>query len=208
MREFHGAWQWTAALVLAALATAAPSRDARAHCDTMDGPVVIAARVALDRGDVTPALKWVSREHDGEVRAAFAKVMKVRKQGAEAHALADLWFFETLVRLHREGEGEPYTGLKPAGTRPEPAVRAADDALVQGSADALVELVGGEVARGLRERCARAIERRRHADDSVEAGRAYVAAYVDFVHYTERMWQEAAGGAPEGRAAGGGSRAH
>jgi hypothetical protein len=87
-------------------------------------------------------------------------------------------------------------------------VRAADEALDQGSADALVELVGGEAAQGLRDRCARVVERRRHADDSIEAGRAFVAAYVDFVHYAERLWQAAAGGTQEGRTAGGGSHAH
>ena len=28
-----------------------------AHCDTMDGPVVATARVALEKGDVTPVLR-------------------------------------------------------------------------------------------------------------------------------------------------------
>ena len=200
--------RWAAAVTLAILASFVPAREAGSHCDTLDGPVVLAARAALERGDVTPALRWVSRENEGEVRAAFAKTVRIRKPGSEVRALADLWFFETLVRLHRAGEGEPYTGLKPAGTKPEPVVRAADEALEQGSADALVELVGSEAARGLRERCARAVERRRHAGNSVEAGRAYVAAYVDFVHYAERLWQEAARGPQEGRAAEPGIHAH
>ena len=201
MTRFCNARRWAAALVLATLATAGLGRPAGSHCDTLDGPVVLAARAALEKGDVTPTLKWVSHENEGEVRVTFAKVAKVRRQGAEARALADRWFFETLVRLHRAGEGEPYTGLKPAGTKLEPPVRAADEALEQGSADALVELVGAEAARGLRERCARAIERRRHAEDSVEAGRAYVAAYVDLVHYAERLWRVAGGEPQQGRTA-------
>jgi hypothetical protein len=33
-----------------------------AHCDTLDGPVVAAARQALQQRDVTPVLKWVNAE--------------------------------------------------------------------------------------------------------------------------------------------------
>ena len=34
---------------------------ARAHCDTLDGPVVTTAKAALEKGDVTPLLKWVRK---------------------------------------------------------------------------------------------------------------------------------------------------
>jgi hypothetical protein len=42
--------------------------------------------------------------------------MAVRKQGnKEAIDIAELWFYETVVRLHRKREGASYTGLKLAG---------------------------------------------------------------------------------------------
>jgi hypothetical protein len=43
----------------------------------------------------------------------FTKTLAVRKQSKEAKELADMYFFETLVRIHCAGEGAPYTGLKP-----------------------------------------------------------------------------------------------
>jgi hypothetical protein len=82
-------------------------QTANAHCDTLDGPVVAAALVALENGDVTPVLKWVTRENEPEIRAAFSRTLAVRGKGPEAKGLADMYFFETLVRLHRAGEGEP-----------------------------------------------------------------------------------------------------
>jgi len=110
--------------VTVVLLVASPE-NASAHCDTLNGPVVTAARVALQRGDVTPVLKWVKSTEEREVRDAFRRTMAVRGASAEARDLADLYFFETLVRLHRQGEGEPYTGLKPAGAssyeRPMPS---------------------------------------------------------------------------------------
>src|SRR5574340_348706 len=99
-----------------------------AHCDTLDGPVVATARASLEKGDVTPVLKWVRKEDEKEIQELFNKTLIVRKQGKEAKELADMYFFETLVRIHRAGEGAPYTGLKAAGTV-EPSVAAADKAL-------------------------------------------------------------------------------
>lgn len=166
-------------------------RAALGHCDTMDGPVVQAAKVALEKKDVTPVLKWVKQEYETEVRAAFDKTLAVRIKGADAKELADQFFFETLVRLHRAGEGEPFTGLKPAGNGVEPAVRAADEALERGSVDKLVKDVTEEAAAGIRKRFAEASEKRKHAEQNVEAGREYVAAYVEYVHYVERLHETA-----------------
>lgn len=163
---------------------------ARPHCDTLDGPVVKAARTALEKGDVTPVLRWASKESEAEVREAFKKTLAVRAKGPEARELADMYFFETVVRIHRAGEGAPYTGLKPAGFDLSPAVVEADKALEKGSVDALVRLVTDAAAAGVRQRFTHASEAKKHAEESVEAGREFVAAYIEFVHYTERLYQD------------------
>lgn len=95
----------------------------------MDGPVILAARAALEQKDITPVLKWVQKDDEGQIKAAFTRTLAVRAKGPEARDLADQFFFETLVRIHRAGEGAPYTGLKPAGTPVEPAIEAADKAI-------------------------------------------------------------------------------
>jgi uncharacterized protein DUF6448 len=164
---------------------------ARAHCDTLDGPVVTAARAALAKGEITPVLGWIGKDQEDEVREAFNRTLAVRRLGPEAQELADRYFFETVVRLHRAGEGEPFTGLKPAGTPVDPAVAASDKALATGSIDGLVSELSAEVAAGLRLRFERAMEKKRHAGDSVEAARAYVAAYVELTHYAERLHLDA-----------------
>jgi hypothetical protein len=171
---FAGAWLWA-------------STPAFSHCDTLDGPVVAAAKTALERKDITPVLKWIKREHEAELKTAFVLTLNARVQGKEARELADQFFFETLVRVHRAGEGAPYTGLKPAATKMEPAVEATDRALESGKADALIKTVTDEVATGLRQRFADAIEKKKNAGDNVEAGREFVSAYVELVHYIEAL---------------------
>jgi hypothetical protein len=114
---------------------------AAAHCDALDGPVISEARTALERGDVTPVLKWVLPEHEDEIRQSFAHTLQVRELGDQARELADRHFFETLVRVHRAGEGAPYTGLKPAGMIEAPILKA-DQALEKGSVDELAQKKG------------------------------------------------------------------
>jgi len=86
------------------------SHPVAAHCDTLDGPVVGAARRALDTGNVDLVLVWVQKDDEAEVLGHFQKTLAVRKLSPQARDLADMYFFETLVRLHRAGEGAGYTG--------------------------------------------------------------------------------------------------
>lgn len=156
-----------------------------AHCDTFEGPVIKEAKVALESRDVTPLLKWIPKEQEAEVKAAFDEAVKERTKGADVKEKADMEFFEILVRIHRESEGAPFTGIKPAGTLPEPVVVAADEAIEVGTVDSLVEGISSNIAKGIHKRFNRVIETKKHMNESVEAGRVYVAAYVEFVHYVE-----------------------
>jgi uncharacterized protein DUF6448 len=161
-------------------------RAARAHCDTMTGPVVRAARVALERNDVAPLLVWVKEPQETEVRQAFEKTMAVRHLNAAAQELADRYFFETVVRLHRAGEGEPFTGLKDTVEKDE-ILESADEALECGVIDRLVKLVTERVATSIRERYARVMAAQASADRDIAAGRRYVEAYIEFMHYVEAL---------------------
>ena len=167
------------------------ARPIQAHCDTMDGPVVKDAIAALEAGDVTAVLKWIRPEDEREIRTLFDQVEAVRAQGESARALADRYFFESLVRIHRAGEGAPYTGLKPAGAV-EPVIAASDRALDRGKIDTLVDKITSHIAEGIRQRFRKTLAAKRHVEDSVPAGRVYVAAYVEFTHYVEGLHQAAA----------------
>ncbi len=168
--------------------------NASAHCDTLDGPVVATARIALDKGDVTPLLKWVRPEEEKKIQAAFQKTLAMRVKGAEVKEFAEMYFFETLVRIHREGEGAPYTGLKP-GEAVDPAVALADKALEKGNVDKLVNVLSNAMANGIRKHFQHAHETQKHADDSVAAGREFVESYVLFTHYVEGLHGLIKGGA-------------
>ena len=135
-----------AAVIILMFSTAG---SALAHCDTLDGPVISQARQALEKGDVKIVLPWVAADKEKEIREAFDLVVAVRGKGPKEKELADRYFFETLVRIHREGEGAPYTGLKAAGMDLGPAIPAADKALESGDPRPLLSLINGKVHEGI-----------------------------------------------------------
>lgn len=172
----------TTAILAGALAAALAAK-VLAHCDTTGGPVIPEARAALEEGEVTPILKWIKQEHEAEIKTAFAQAVAVRSKGPETRELADQYFIETLVRLHRAGEGAPYTGIKAGPV--EPVIAMADNALADGSADAMIRKISDHMAAALREKFNRALEAKKHKDRSVQEGREFVEAYVSYMHYVE-----------------------
>lgn len=170
--------------------------SALAHCDTLDGPVVSDARKALDTGNINHALVWVKADGEKEIRDVFNKALAVRKAGGQAKELADTYFFETLVRVHRAGEGAPFTGLKPAG-QVDPSVAAADKAMATGKLDEVAKLVSTRIEGGLHKHFGQVIAKKKYDPNNLEAGRAFSNAYVEYVHYVERLYNAAETLAPD-----------
>ena len=158
------------------------------HCDSLDGPVVTAARQALEAADVARVLPYVPADGEAEVRALFDRVVPIRGLGQGAREIADRLFFETVVRIHRSGEGAPYTGLKPAGLDVGPALPLAERAVNDGSpgplTDFLTDLLRGEV--GHRLETVRSLAGARH--DSIDRDRAYVEAMLGFEVYAHHVY--------------------
>ena len=182
-------------IALLAFACALLPTPASAHCDGLDGPVVAAARQALKSGNPNFVLIWVQPNDEAEIRRAFSEAVAVRKLSAQAREMADRYFFETLVRVHRAGEGAPYTGLKPAGRDLGPAIPLADKAVATGSDRDLATFLAREVEQGIHQKFSDLQHKRNFRPDDLAAGRDFVASYVTFVHYVERLHQAAETGA-------------
>lgn len=174
----------TTAVFAALMVAALLSGPAQAHCDSMDGPGVKDAQRALSSKTVTPVLKWVRAEDEEQIRKDFALALAVRGESEAAKAVADRYFFETLIRIHRASEGEGFTGLKSSGSG-DPAMAAADKALEDGNINKLAEELASSVRQAVKQRFAEAREKRQTAEKSVAQGREYVAVYVQLTHFAE-----------------------
>ena len=165
------------------------TNTASAHCDSMEGPVVKASQKALETGNINYVLVWVQAKDEKEIKEMFDKVNKVRTLSPEAKGLADMYFFETVVRVHRMGEGVGYTGLKPVGYQPEEGIEAADIAIEENSLDRVYAHLSEEYNPKIKDYFAELQSKKGYDVNDVKAGREYVAAYVHFIHYVEGLFK-------------------
>jgi hypothetical protein len=159
------------------------------HCDSLDGPVVTAARQALEAGDVDLVLPFVHADGEAEVRAMFDRVMPLRALGPEARETADLLFFETVVRIHRAGEGAPYTGLKPAGLSVGPVIPLAEKAVEHGSSEQLADFLADALRWELATRLETVRGLAARKERSVEDARSYVEAMLGYEVYSHHLYE-------------------
>jgi hypothetical protein len=157
------------------------------HCDTLDGPVVAAARDALELDDVDLALPFVPVDGEEEVRLAFERARKARVEGAAAREVADLYFFDTVVRVHRRGEGAPHTGLKPAGLAVGPVIPLAEAAADTGDSGPLLGLLTEELEQQVARRLEKVRTLATHADEGVPAARAATSARLGLLVWAHKV---------------------
>lgn len=157
-----------------------------AHCDSYDGPVIKDAVKALETNNVNFVLKWISQEQEKEIIPLFNKTYSLKSGDREVYAIVEKYFLETLVRLHRETEGAPFTGLKPAGTTVK-IVQLSDQALESKDIDGLLEKLNNHIGKVIREKYEKLAELDKVKNESPEKGREFVEAYVDYTHTIEAV---------------------
>ena len=184
-------WNLSVTFLLLSLVVILSPGEVSTHCDGLDGPVVLAAQRALESGDINPVLIWVQPEDEDLIKEAFKKAEEIRKLNPDAKAMADMYFYETLVRVHRAGEGAPYTGLKPGGRDLGPAIPAADKALKDGNIENVTLIITQTLREGLAEHFHNVLAKKDFAKDDLEAGREFVEAYVMYIHYVEGLYEAA-----------------
>ncbi len=158
------------------------------HCDSLDGPVVQAAREALEVHDVELVLPFVFEEGWAEIRAAFDMALEARGLGEAAREVADLWFFETVVRVHRAGEGAAYTGLKPAGLDVGPVIPVAERAIVEESAEELVTLLSNRLSDEVRKRFSHLLHLKADVPKGLRQARLYVEAMLGLQVWSHSLY--------------------
>lgn len=157
-----------------------------AHCDSYDGPVIKDALQALENNDPALVMKWIDAKHEKEITDLFSKTMKYKSGDQEVYSLLEKHFLETLVRIHREGEGAPYTGLKPAGSTKQ-IIKLTDIALAENDFEGFLLKFNGHVESILKEKYEKVAQLKKVKDQSAQKGREYVAAYVNYTHTIEKM---------------------
>ncbi len=115
--------------------------------------------------------------------------MKVRDINEEVRELADLYFYKTVVRVHRMSESVGYTGLKFEDFGPVEGIEAADKAIENKSFEEIFSHIKGKSEQEHVKHYYTDVQSKRNFDvNDVNAGREYVKLYVHFIHYAEGLF--------------------
>lgn len=168
------------------------------HCDSLDGPVVTAANNALEHEDIKLILPYVPKSAEQEVLDCYDMVMQARKHGGAARDAAYQLFYETTVRLHRAGEGEPFTGIKPAGMDHGPVVGLAEHAIRDESPAKVIDFLKAMVEDEVNKRFAEVMDKKHQPGlDNTDTMREYVSAMLGFQVYSHKVYKQAKKGLSE-----------
>lgn len=68
----------------------------------------------------------------------------------------------------------------------------ADKAIKDGSIEPLQKLLASTAQEGIRKNFEHVVAKRNFSKDDITAGREYVEAYVEFIHFIERIYEASA----------------
>ncbi|MFW9973020.1 MAG: DUF6448 family protein, partial [Candidatus Odinarchaeota archaeon] len=148
-----------------------------------------AAKEALSEKNINLILPWVPEEAEEELEKIFKKTLTIREKGKESAELADLWFFENAVRLHRIGEGKGFTGLKPAGLDWGPIVPRADKAIENKNPNEVIDFLKNTIEDKLKEKFQYIMALINYDKNDVKNARKYVHAILDFTLFSNHLYK-------------------
>jgi hypothetical protein len=146
------------------------------------GPMMKAARMALESGNARHILIWVPEGSENTLKNLLEKACCERY--SQKSKAAD-WYFETVQRLHRSGMQSNYSGIEDVIFGEIPVIRKADEAIETGNFEQLSGLVPVMDISELRQRFDTIREMRNYPD--LSAGRTFVSAYLEFMLYLYKL---------------------
>jgi hypothetical protein len=156
--------------------------------DITNGSVMDAAKMALDTGNVNYVLIWVPEASENKLKNLFAKTVCERRDRKDVQDIAFDWYFETVNRLHRAGEGTLYTCMNLAGLDERSVVPKVKRVIETGEAEEIIGFIPKTQEHDFRHRFRHVMEKKNYDVNNVVDGRAYVAAFTDFIVYLHHIY--------------------
>ena len=157
-------------------------------CDTMDGPVVTAAELALEMENINYVIPYVKKKYERELRDAFDRAIIVRELSGEAAEVADYWFFETAVRLHVLGDGKSYTGIRHSGLNRGPMITKTEEAIEIGDNTVLKEFLMNLIEESFENQFEEIMSKKEYDLNDVDAARDYITSMLEFIRFTHDLY--------------------
>lgn len=168
------------------------------HCNSREGPVAIDVKKALEKGDFQLIARWISAEDEQELKDKFNKCRKIyQEEKGDKQEVAREYLMETTVRLHRAAEGMPFEGLQSVGSFPDD-IEKGEQALEEENIESILNLLIEELQQEAKKWFQEAVEAKQTKNESIPEGRNYTSAYVKYITFVHKIYNEIKSGPPHG----------
>ena len=129
--------------------------------DPHDGPVMRAAKMALETGNANYVLIWVSEKSENTLKNLLEKTCCERSSQKNMQNRALDWYFETVNRLHLANRRRLYT-CKPGGLDESPIVLKVERAIETGNFEEIRSVIPDTHAGEVKQRFQQVLNKRNY----------------------------------------------
>ena len=153
-----------------------------------NGPVMRAAKMALETGNANYILIWVPEESENTLKNLIEKTCCERSSRKNIQNLAINWYFQTVSRL-KYANGWPHCpGMKSERSDEKPIVLMVERAIETGNIEEIIGVIPCTHAGDVRQRFHHVMDKRNYNVDNIADGRAYVSSFIDLIVYLNNLY--------------------
>ena len=151
------------------------------------GPVLSAAKRALETGNADYILIWIPEESENTLKNLLEKVcceINIHKNACDD--IVD-WYFNTVNRLHTVYCGPHNLNLSTKAHAEKKIIYLAERACKSGNYQDITSVIQDTPDGEMRQRFNDVIKKRNYRAENIAAGRVYVSAFTDFIVFVKNQ---------------------
>jgi hypothetical protein len=146
-----------------------------------NGPVMRAAKMALETGNADHILIWVPEESENTLKNLLEKTCCERTTQRKARNHSIEWYLQTINRLHSEYYRPHDLNISTKTPEERKTILLVERACETGNFDEIATVMQITSDEEIRQRFNDVLNKSNYDMDNIAAGRAYVSAFTDFI---------------------------
>jgi len=157
------------------------------YYNSENGPVIIAAKKALETGNPNYVLIWVPEESENTLKNLLEKTFCERSTRKNIQNRGIDWYFESVNRLHFTCRWPHCPGMTSDGSDMKMIVSMVERAFETGNCEEICGVLPIAHTAEVKLRFHNVMNKRNYTVDDIAAGRAYVSAFIAFIAYLHNL---------------------
>lgn len=155
--------------------------------DSHNGPMMIAAKRALETGKAHHILIWIPEKSENTLKNLLEKVCCKRRIQADGHDRIVDWYFETISRFHSGYYGPHNLNISTKTPEEKSIIFLVESACESGNFEEITTVIRDTPTGEMRQRFDDVMKKRNYCEENIAAGRVYVSVFTYFIAFVNNL---------------------